>query len=307
MKTSLRGKATISAIRLSKNLSTNVLSTPLSPDNIKKRRQSFHKMERRLFPSPKSATITQVHNAGFRGEWIQLKESRKDYVVLYISGGGFVFDGSYAHRDLIARLVKASHTAAFSLKYSLAPEYPYPTALHEALAAYTWLLKDFEPGHIALVGDSSGGALALSLLHALLKEKLPLPSSCTVISPATDATMSHPDITLNQPKDFFIKKENLEFFVSAYFQATLLDDAIASPLHGSLKGFPPLLAHVGRNEIMYSDSARIIEKAKRAGVDAKLYAPDNMFHVWHLFGRYMPEARQAIKDIAAFINLHFTA
>ena len=52
------------------------------------------------------------------------------------------------------------------IDYRLAPEHPYPSAVEDALNAYTWLVDSGAASRIALVADSSAGGLALSTLLA---------------------------------------------------------------------------------------------------------------------------------------------
>ena len=56
--------------------------------------------------------------------------------------------------------------------YRLAPENKYPTALNDAHAAYKWMVENgkslgLDTDRVVLYGDSSGGALILSLTHRL--------------------------------------------------------------------------------------------------------------------------------------------
>ena len=77
---------------------------------------------------------------------------------------------------------------------------------------------------------------------------------------------------------------------------------LLSPLHGDWRGLPPLLVHVGGDEIVLTDATRLREDAQRAGVEVRLVIWPNMWHGWHLFGPYLPEARQAVNDIGAFVR-----
>lgn len=294
---SLRSKAVITAIK-----KAGLISTPITAENLTEKRAQFVKLQK-FFRKLRSVKIQRVEDENFRGEWLVPNKSRSENVLLYIHGGGFVFNGTKVYRGLIGRLATEVGTRAFSLDYSLAPEYPYPKALHEAVAAYKWLLaQGIEPGSIALAGDSAGGGLALSLLHQLKNEQLPMPACAVVLSPATDATLTDASIESNKGKDVYINPEALKFFINSYFGNTSRTDPVASPLLGSLAGFPPLLIHVDKNEVMYSDSARLAEKATKAGVDTTLDVSDGLFHVWHLFADYMPEARKSVKEIGKFIK-----
>ena len=75
----------------------------------------------------------------------------------------------------------------FALDYQLAPEYPYPTQLNEAEAAYRYLLGEMNinPERIVVAGDSAGGHLALSFLVHLQdsKDQTPKPNGLALFSP----------------------------------------------------------------------------------------------------------------------------
>lgn len=64
---------------------------------------------------------------------------------------------------------------------------------------------------------------------------------------------------------------------------------------------PPILIHVGTNEILLDDSIRFSEKALQAGVDIHLETWDRMFHVFQLFS-FLPETKESLKQISAFVS-----
>jgi monoterpene epsilon-lactone hydrolase len=81
---------------------------------------------------------------------------------------------------------------------------------------------------------------------------------------------------------------------------------LVSPHYGDMRGLPPLLIHVGEDEILLSDATRLRNGARSTGVDATLVMWPRMWHGWHLFGPYLPEARQAVDDIYAFVRKRLT-
>jgi acetyl esterase/lipase len=62
------------------------------------------------------------------------------------------------------------------------------------------------------------------------------------------------------------------------------------------------LIHAGGEEMLLSDATRLADAARAKGVDVTLVVWPGMWHVWHLFGPMLPEARQGIADIARFIR-----
>jgi len=293
---SVRSKVLVQVIK-----HAGLLNKVIDADNLEYNRRQLKKLEK-YFPVPRWAKVTTAHSDKFRGEWVSAPNSDKTKILLYLHGGGFVFNATKLYRDLIARLARFTGLTILSIDYSLAPEHPYPVALNETLAAYKWLIREgYRAENIALGGDSAGGALVLSLLHKLREYKISMPACAFVMSPATDATLEKTSIE-NSDKDIYINLQSLRFFIESYFANTPTDDSTASPLLGPLKDFPPLQIHVDKSEIMYNDSVRFADKARRAGVPVEIYEADGLFHVWHIFARYIPEAKQSIKDIGRFVK-----
>ena len=53
-----------------------------------------------------------------------------------------------------------------------------------------------------------------------------------------------------------------------------------SPLFADLRGLPPTLVQVGTNEILKSDSERLVENLQKAGVYAQLEVYPECWHVF---------------------------
>lgn len=91
-------------------------------------------------------------------------------IVLFFHGGGWVHGTLDTHDRLAARLAVAAECAVLSVDYRLAPEYPFPAALEDAMLALQWVKQHYgaiggDAGCIALAGDSAGGNIAAALAH----------------------------------------------------------------------------------------------------------------------------------------------
>jgi len=84
-------------------------------------------------------------------------------------------------------------------------------------------------------------------------------------------------------------------------------DPYISPLFGDLRGLPPLLMFVGTAEGGLDDSLRFAEKAKAAGVDVQLTVGEGQVHCYPLLPDFIPESKQAMVKIQAFIRKHIQA
>jgi acetyl esterase/lipase len=91
--------------------------------------------------------------------------------------------------------------------------------------------------------------------------------------------------------------------VKAYVGDDNVRNPLISPVFADLTGMPPLLIQVGSIEILLDDSQCLAANAHNAGVDVTLRVWDGMIHGWHLYS-FVPEAHQAIAEIAAYIKQH---
>ena len=81
-------------------------------------------------------------------------------VILFLHGGGYVSGSLASHRPLATEIGRVCGARTLALEYRLAPEYPFPAAIEDAVAAYRFLLScGIGPRHIAVAGDSAGGGL----------------------------------------------------------------------------------------------------------------------------------------------------
>jgi len=92
--------------------------------------------------------------------------------------------------------------------------------------------------------------------------------------------------------------------IRMYLGATDPRLPLVSPYYADLHGLPPLLIQVGEEEFLCRDATRFAAKARAAGVDVTLQVYARMWHVWHILTPFLPEARQAVRAIAAFAWQH---
>jgi acetyl esterase/lipase len=69
-----------------------------------------------------------------------------------------------------------------------------------------------------------------------------------------------------------------------------------------LSGFPPCLVLVGGAEVLRDDSRNLADKLELEGVDVEYHEYDDMIHVWPLFSSFLPQGRQALEEIGAFVG-----
>jgi acetyl esterase/lipase len=277
----------------------------LPPSNtltLEQRRAQYERAER-VFPTPPDLAVEHVKAAERPAEWLRAPGVRADAVVLYLHGGGYVIGSPRSHRHLAAAIGRAAGTPALLLDYRLAPEHPFPAALEDAVAAYEWILaRGIAPERIVLAGDSAGGGLTVATLLALRDRGLPTPAGGVCISPWVDLTLSGATYTTRAAADPIITRDGIEGMAQAYVGAGDRKAPLVSPLYADLRDLPPLLIHVGSDEVLLDDARALAERAHAAHVEVTLEEWPEMIHVWHWFLPMLDEAERAVANIGKFVR-----
>ena len=269
---------------------------------IAERRAQYERAEK-VFPTPPDVKVERVSAPAAPAEWLRPPSAVPGRVVLYLHGGGYVIGSPRSHRHLAAAIAGAAGASALLLDYRLAPEHPFPAAVEDATAAYRWLLDQaIAPERIVIAGDSAGGGLTVATLLALREARVPLPAGGVCISPWVDLTCSGASYATKAAADPIVRRAGVEEMARAYLGATPPRTPLASPLFADLRGLPPLLIHVGSDEVLLDDAVQLAERAKAAGVDATLEIYDRMIHVWHWFLPMLDEAQTAVEAIGRFVR-----
>lgn len=241
---------------------------------------------------------------GLKARWIAPRGTHQ-FALLYFHGGAFTIGSSLSHRWLAARLALGCQAAALVPDYRLAPEYPFPAALDDAVTAYRYLLdQGYRADQIAVSGDSAGGNLALALLARLTQEDLPKPAALALLSPLTDMTFTSPTIATNRHRDLLVPVEWGQRAAPLYAPDMALDDPALSPLFADHSQTPPTIIHVADNEVLLADSTRLAEVLEKAGREVEIEIFQNVPHVWQIKAGLSPEADRSVAGLSAFLARH---
>ena len=230
--------------------------------------------------------------ARFQGAWVMPKDQRRTGVILYLHGGGYTCGQLGYARILASKLALATGFDVLSFEYRLAPEHPFPAAIEDAVAMWNYLMyMGYGARDVIVAGDSAGGNLALELALKLKEQGRAQPRGLVLFSPWTDMTASGKSYRTCKTLDPMLTME----YIAAVREAYTGPDAdwsrpCYSPLFADLRGLPPTLVQVGTNEILKSDSERLVENLQKAGVYAQLEVYPEC---WHVF-QQMPIRRAAV-------------
>lgn len=218
--------------------------------------------------------------------------------ILHFHGGGYMVGSARGSQEYVGRLSRSLSAECISVDYRLAPEHPYPAALDDALDAYRGLLRSGVPSErILLSGESAGGGLALALALLLRTAGEPLPAGIFAVCPFIDLTLGGPSIAQFSGDDPAANRDSLAYMAASYFQGHEPTDPLVSPLYSDLSGLPPLFLTAVHGEVLLSDTLRLEEKARAAGVPTTLHLVDDSVHVYPLFP-FLPEATEILGRLA---------
>ena len=114
---------------------------------------------------------------------------------MYIHGGYNTLQPSPFHWRFLDKLTLSTlHEVVFPI-YPKAPDYHINDTQKAVKDVYDQLVSEVGAEHIIVMGDGSGGGLALNLVQSLIEQNEQVPRQLYLISPLLDATLSNKDIT----------------------------------------------------------------------------------------------------------------
>ncbi|MDO5410370.1 MAG: alpha/beta hydrolase [Lachnospiraceae bacterium] len=269
-------------------------------DDVEKVRASQENISG-LLSKNKGVVYKSFQIDGILSEWVSAdRPHSKKYVILYFHGGGYN-TGSFRYaRSITNKLACSTLMDVLSFDYRLAPEFPYPSALCDAVKVWDYLMHfGYGARDVILAGDSAGGNLALSLVLKLKEEGRLLPRGIVLLSPWTDLTMKGKSHLTKADVDPILTEEYLKNAIRAYCSGEDTENPLISPVFGNFKGFPPTYIQAGENGILLSDSVNLKKNMEKYHVSVKFDLYEGMWHVFQMSPFKI--AYEAMDQIAEFI------
>jgi acetyl esterase/lipase len=259
---------------------------------------------------PPGVTIEQVDADGVQAQRVLVKGTGNHRWILHFHPGGFTRVGLTDNRAIVVRLAQAAGTNALYPDYRGTPADPFPAGLNDCVTAYRWLLSQgVAASQIALTGESAGANLVLATALALAEHGETLPGALIAVSPPTDLAMKGETMKTKAFVDPIMAGGLAQDAFALYTNHGVTDsrNPLASPLYANVQRLPPTLLLVGSEEALLSDSTRMADRLKAAGVEVKLEIWPGMWHDFIGSPDVIPEVRLATQHIATFIRRHVRA
>lgn len=261
-----------------------------------------------LLRPPRGTLVRRNPLPDFRTEWVWHRgdadpDKVQDAAIIYFHGGAFVCGGLNSHRRMAARIARAAGVPLLNVEYRQMPDVHVTRSVGDCVTAYAHLLeKGFAPERIIAAGDSAGGGLAFSLALATSGRGLPMPGAIVAIAPWVnyDVTemLAHPNSRSDAVVSGPLGRVVAQWGITVDGQL----DPLWSPVNHSFAGMPPALVQVSNTEVLLVDAMALAECYAQAGGSLTLQIWDNALHVFQIAADVLPEAREAIVDIGAFVH-----
>ncbi len=258
-------------------------------------------LERRAFV----LTIPQNLEPGVTTEWTTLggvatlrcapEDGSSAGTILYLHGGGYRLGTPAGWEAWGTRLVNATGCTVLLPDYHLAPEHPFPQALHDVDACLDELAA---AGASPLIvgGDSAGGGLALAIAVA----RSTPPDGLILISPWVDKRVTSGSYDTRASTDQLFSRDSATEAGEQYLQGHDPTDPLVSPLLADLSGLPPTLVFVGSAEVLLDDSLELTRALSAADVSVDLHVEAGQQHTWMTIFPDLDASRRALDTIAAY-------
>jgi acetyl esterase len=237
----------------------------------------------------------------------------KSPLLVFFHGGGWVIGTRASHDNAVRFLAKHAGVRVLSVEYRLAPEFPFPAATDDALAAFEFAhakAADLgaDPARIAVGGDSAGGNLAAVTAQQALRRGGPVPAFQLLIYPATDFARRYRSQDLFA-EDLFLTDVHMKWFEGHYVpeDADPADPRLSPLRADDLSGLPPALVVTAGFDPLRDEGEAYAAKLAEAGVDVALRRHEDLIHGFINFAGVGTRFREALAETAGALRQGLSA
>lgn len=263
---------------LSKNTEANI-----AVPSIQNIRASIKKLDA-FIDSSENLSYEDIQIVGKDGHLLRLRyyqtSNSPSPLIIYFPGNGFVYDLLEANHSIISKIATKSKCQAIMVNYRLAPEYPYPNALEDALVSVDHIFKNHEQfiadkNKIIIAGFSSGANLAAVVTNRLRNRVQPSIFHQFLISGGYDYTNSLHEFDEFAIQDKLLSPVEIQFSFDSYCKESERQEPNCSPYwEKDLSGLPATTIMMAEYDGGRSQSEGYLKKLIQAGnIVSKIILP----------------------------------
>jgi len=228
-------------------------------------------------------------------------------VLIYIHGGGFVWNSIDTHDRLMREYAAGASCAVIGPDYALSPEARFPQALEECAAVIRWVARagaawGLDGSRIVVGGDSAGANLALGAALLLRETDPGLKLRGLLLNYGVfDADLKTPSYE-EFAEGYFLTRDKMRFYWECYCPrpADRLNP-LASPLRAELRALPPVLLHYAELDVLASENRAMEARLREAGVAVESRCFPGTAHGFLRAVNHVGAAREAVAAAGAWL------
>lgn len=227
---------------------------------------------------------------------------RLEKVVFYLSGGGYWLQPTLLHFNMARKLADLTNRQVVMPIYPKGPTHKVVDAHKMILKRYLYLIeeKGIAPENIEILGDSTGGALAVSFMQQLRDYGLPLPESAVLIAPILDGTLQNFLVEYDHVEyEPFLQPKLIALETETFAKPFPAISPLVSPWYGAFNDLPPILVVSGTRDLTLTYTLALKEKVEAEGLPIYFDIHQHMVHIFPIYP--IPEADEALEMIAEFV------
>jgi monoterpene epsilon-lactone hydrolase len=236
------------------------------------------------------------------GGWpvFEVGDARADRRAVYLHGGVYVFEIDPLHWRFIALLAQEAGIRITVPIMPLAPRGVAATVVPAVADLVAALVDEVGASRVSVLGDSSGGGMALATAMLLRDRGVPPLGHTVLIAPWLDISGTDPRLAEIAPTDPWLAVPGTHA-AGALYRAELGEfDPLVSPLYGSLEGLGPVTMFSGTRDILNADALRLVALARASALQLDYIEGAGMIHNYPILP--MPEGDAARKMIVEVLT-----
>lgn len=225
------------------------------------------------------------------------EDARTGRRAIYLHGGVYCYQIDPVHWRFIARLAVETGATITVPIMPLAPDGTASVVVPGVADLITQLVDEVGGPNVSILGDSSGGGMALAVSMLLRDRGIAQLGLIVLIAPWLDISGTDPRLAEIAPNDPWLAVAGTHA-AGALYRAELPEShPFVSPINGSLDGLGSIVMFCGTRDILNADATRLVALAAASGHPLEYHEGEGMLHVYPILP--MPEGDAARALIVA--------
>ncbi|MCJ1304819.1 hypothetical protein MMC08_007632 [Hypocenomyce scalaris] len=237
-------------------------------------------------------------------------------VMIYFHGGGWVLGNINTENTVCTNLCARAECVVISVDYRLAPEDPWPAAVHDAWEAVLWAqaeghsLLGLDLGKIAIGGSSAGGNLAAVMTHKALERGAPTFRKQIHVVPVMDNTATTANNSSYRAYEFTaaLPAEKMLWYRKHYLPREAdwaHPEASPAFYQDDWSKLPSALVVVAELDVLRAEGEEYARKLREAGVDVQLQVTKGMPHPFLAMDGVLTAGRKVLSAMCEALQAVF--